>query len=236
MSWVRKKKKYSMPRNMYDSARIEEEGDLMNRYGLKNKKEIWKAKAEIDKLRARAKELITAEEADREELFNRLKKIGFGVNKVADILALDKEDWLKRRLQTVVYEKGLAATPKQARQFIVHGHVTVDGKVVNVPSYVVKVDEEDKIDCKIDVENASGGEEKSKKKKAEEYAEEIKEVDEEESKEKSEKQGKEEDTESESGEKEDKGKSNEEGSSEEKSSEKESKDKKQENKQESEGE
>ncbi len=49
---------------------------------------------------------------------------------------------LERRLQTVAYRKGLAHTPKQARQFITHGHVTVNGQRVSVPSYKVEIDEE----------------------------------------------------------------------------------------------
>ncbi|PSQ42016.1 30S ribosomal protein S4, partial [Halobacteriales archaeon SW_5_68_122] len=63
-----------------------------------------------------------------------------------DVLSLDVTDILERRLQTVAYRNGLGNTPKQARQFIVHGHVTVDGARVNAPSYKVDVAEEDCIE------------------------------------------------------------------------------------------
>ena len=58
------------------------------------------------------------------------------------ILVLKDEDILSRRLQTIVYQKGLAATPKQARQLINHGHIFVDGHKVTVPGYLVLREEE----------------------------------------------------------------------------------------------
>ena len=45
---------------------------------------------------------------------------------------------LERRLDNVVYRLGLATTRRQARQFVNHGHITVDGKRVDIPSYEVK--------------------------------------------------------------------------------------------------
>ncbi len=144
MAWIRKKKRYNKPRNIYDKVRIEEENKLIKEYGLKNKREIWKAEFAIEKIRNQAKKLITAEPEEQKKLFDKLNKLGFKVEKIADILALNKEDWLKRRLQTIVHKK-FANTPKQARQWIVHKHVKINGKAVNVPSYIVKVDEEDKI-------------------------------------------------------------------------------------------
>ena len=60
-----------------------------------------------------------------------------------DVLSLTVEDLLKRRLQTIVFEKGFAKTIYQARQFIVHGHIQVVGKKIDAPSYIVKKEEED---------------------------------------------------------------------------------------------
>ena len=59
-----------------------------------------------------------------------------------DVLLLTVEDILRRRLQTIVFEKGLAKTIYQARQFVVHGHIQVGGKKINAPSYIVKKAEE----------------------------------------------------------------------------------------------
>ncbi len=49
---------------------------------------------------------------------------------------------LERRLDNVVCRMGLAASRAQARQFILHGHVRVRGRKVNIPSYLVNVGEE----------------------------------------------------------------------------------------------
>ena len=62
-----------------------------------------------------------------------------------DVLLLTVEEILKRRLQTIVFEKGLAKTIYQARQFVVHGHIQVGGKKINAPSYIVKRAEEDMV-------------------------------------------------------------------------------------------
>ena len=46
---------------------------------------------------------------------------------------------LERRLDNVVYRLGLASTRSQAKQFVGHGHFTVNGRRVTIPSYAVKV-------------------------------------------------------------------------------------------------
>lgn len=48
---------------------------------------------------------------------------------------------LERRLDNVVYRMGIGASRKESRQIVNHGHVTVNGKTVNIPSYLVKVDD-----------------------------------------------------------------------------------------------
>ena len=146
MSWIRKKKTYSRPRKPFDKARFEEEAIIMKNYGLGKKREIWKAEARIRDVRRIAKSLITANEEEKKILIDKLKRTGLNVSNIADILALKKENWLDRRLQTVIFKKGLAKTAKQARQLITHRHVKVSGKIVNKPSYVVDVNEENKIE------------------------------------------------------------------------------------------
>jgi small subunit ribosomal protein S4 len=146
MSWIRKKKTYSRPRKPFDKARFEEEAVIVKTYGLEKKREIWKAEARIRDIRRIAKTLITASEEEKKVLTDKLKKIGLNVSNIADILALKKENWLERRLQTIAFKKGLAKTAKQARQFITHRHVKVSGKIVNKPGYIVNVNEENKIE------------------------------------------------------------------------------------------
>ena len=138
----RKQKQYSRPRNPFDKTRILAENELKEKYGDKNKKEIWKADAAIGRIRNLAKQLITSSEEDIKDFIKRLQKKGFKVESIAEVLALNKEDWLKRRLQTILTSKGLTTTPKQARQFVVHKHVSIGDQIVNIPSYMVKLEEE----------------------------------------------------------------------------------------------
>ena len=156
---------------VFDKERIVSENKLLERYGLKNKKEVWKVDAKIKYFRDRAKKLITADREEQEVFFNKLKKIGLKVNDVGEVLGLDIEDLLKRRLVTVVWKKKLANTPKQARQLIVHKKITINGRVVNVPSYFVKTDEENKIEFKKKVKKGKVKEKGAEEEKSEEVVE-----------------------------------------------------------------
>jgi small subunit ribosomal protein S4 len=141
----RKHKTYSKPKRPFDKARIDKERELKKEFGLKNKKEIWVAESKIKAIREKAKKMISSPPEEQEVLFKKLRKTGFDVNSIGDVLSLDVRDYLKRRLQTVVVDKKLATTPKSARQLIVHKKVLVNGGVVNSPSYVVTIDLENKI-------------------------------------------------------------------------------------------
>lgn len=144
----RKHKNYSRPKRPFDKARIDEEVVIKKEFGLKNKKEIWKADAKIRLMRGKAKKLITASAEEQEALYVRLQKIGIKVESIADILGLDKTDYLNRRLQTIVAKKGIATTVKTARQMITHKRIKVDGRTIDIPSYIVPIELEDKITLK----------------------------------------------------------------------------------------
>jgi len=98
---------------------------------------------------ARQSRSLTPERAIevQQTLINKLVKLGvLGPDaQFEDVLLLTVEDILKRRLQTLVFEKGFAKTIYQARQLVVHGHIQVRGKKINAPSYIVKNTEEDMI-------------------------------------------------------------------------------------------
>lgn len=144
----RLRKKYKRPKKPFDRERIEFEKELMKKYGLKKKREIWRAEEILRKLRRMARKLAASgEEKLKEELFGRLKRLGIleEIKSTDDVLSLTVEDILKRRLQTVLYIKGLARTPKHARQLIVHGRVSIANRRVVFPSYLVPKEEEDKI-------------------------------------------------------------------------------------------
>jgi small subunit ribosomal protein S4 len=145
-------KRYETPNHPYQEDRIAEESELLGRYGLKNKEELWRAQSELRNYRREARRLIgeaqgdvsAAQEAGR-DFVESLRRHGIldESDDITAVLSLDETDVLERRLQTVAYRKGLGNTTDQARQFISHGHVTVDGARVTRPSYKVPVDEED---------------------------------------------------------------------------------------------
>jgi small subunit ribosomal protein S4 len=144
----RKHKTYSRPKRPFDKARIQEEAEIKKEFGLKNKREIWKADAKIKEIREKAKRLISADESDKRAFFERLKKMGFKVDSISDVLSLDKADYLRRRLQTVLVNKRMAHTMKSARQLVTHKKVLVGTSNINSPSYIVPVDLENKITIK----------------------------------------------------------------------------------------
>lgn len=145
------RKKYTTPPHPWQGARIEEEGKFLKEYGLKNKKEIWKMDSQLRRFKQQAKSLVarSGEQAKKEEtqLIQKLTKLGLvkGEAKMEDILGLTVKDIFDRRLQTHVFNKGLTKSLKQARQFITHGHIFVGDRKITVPSYLVNVDEEEKI-------------------------------------------------------------------------------------------
>ncbi len=143
------KRKWKSPRKRWDAERIREERKLMRIYGLRRKKEIRRAEELVRKLRRRARQLIANPDEEAEKILIR-KAYEMGLVKedatLDDILDITVKDLLERRLQTLVYRKGLARTIKQARQFIVHGHIVVDGQRVVSPGYIVNIDKENSID------------------------------------------------------------------------------------------
>jgi small subunit ribosomal protein S4 len=144
----RQHKTYSKPKRPFDKVRIDEEAEIKKEFGLKNKKEIWKADARIKSIREKAKGLISGSEEEKNSFFDRIRKIGLNVHSISDVLSLDKKDYLKRRLQTVLVDKKMAHTAKGARQLITHKKVSVGGKLVSSPSYIVPTDMENKISLK----------------------------------------------------------------------------------------
>ncbi len=148
----RPKKKYITPGHPWQKARLMEEIQIVGSYGLRNKRELWRHQAMLAKYRRVAKQLLGMPEEQRKklekELLGKLYRLGIvDENATVDtVLSLTVEDILDRRLQTLVYKLGLAKTPHQARQFIVHGHIQVDGQVVRSPGYLVPRGFEEKID------------------------------------------------------------------------------------------
>jgi len=142
------KKKYETPRTRWNKERIEVEKVIIKNFGLKRKKEIYRAQAILRKYRRMGRELTASSDKVKEKLIiGKLIKLGL-LNEGAtldDILSLTVENILDRRLQSILLKKGLANTAKHARQMIVHGHVSINGRKVVYPSYLVLRGEEEKI-------------------------------------------------------------------------------------------
>jgi len=153
MGGIRKllRKKIITPGHPYDKNRIERELPLVGEYGLRNKRELWKARTVLSTARQQARELLALDPDVREkrerELLSRLSRLGVlpHGSDLDSVLALDVRDILNRRLQTIVYKKGLAATPYQSRQFIVHRHIAINGVVATSPSRIITIQEEETI-------------------------------------------------------------------------------------------
>lgn len=120
-------------------------------FGLRTKRELWKARTELSRIRQQARSLLALRQEDRMAkepvLMKSLNKVGLvkSGSTLDDVLNLQLNDLLGRRLQTLVQHKFGFKTPYQARQAVVHGHIVIADRIVNVPSYMVTKEEEDKI-------------------------------------------------------------------------------------------
>ena len=142
------RRKYTTPLRPWDDERIESERKLKMKYGLRRKREVWKAVSVLRKFRGRAREIAASKDSKAEGiLIMRLNRLGILDKdaKLNNVLTLTVEDILKRRMQTIVFEKGLANTAKQARQLINHGHIAIDGRKFIFPNALVTREMEPKI-------------------------------------------------------------------------------------------
>jgi len=145
------KKKYSTPTHPWQKIRIEEEIALKREFGLRNKREIWGMTSVLKNFKGQLKKLsaMSGAQAEKEKEQLRTKLLSLGLitsdSPLDSVLGLEAKDIMERRLQTVLFRKNLARSIDQARQFIVHRHVSVAGKKVTAPSYMVSVIEESQI-------------------------------------------------------------------------------------------
>ena len=137
------RKKYARPKKPFDKARIETEKKTKENFGLRRKKEIWRAEGIVRDFRRRARALqAKGNEKDEKALIDKINKLGILAKRLDDVLQIGLDDILSRRLQTIIFKKGLANSIKQARQFITHEHIAIGDKTITSPSYLVKVEEE----------------------------------------------------------------------------------------------
>jgi small subunit ribosomal protein S4 len=152
----KKSKSFETPKHPWQEARMASEVQLVKAYGLRNKREVWKAASKLRMYRSEARTLLASaanaqergleghEKTQSEEILSKL--IRYGIIKqdadIDDILSLKTENILERRLQTQVLRLGLSRTVTQARQFITHGHIAVNGRKATIPGMLVSREDE----------------------------------------------------------------------------------------------
>jgi len=147
------RKIYESPRTPWDAQRLVEEAELIKVYGLRNKHAVWKSHSLLRGFRRRARDIMAMKalagetihtKRETDALLGMLKRYGMIKDdaNLNDVLRMTVENIIERRLQTQVFRQGLAHSIRQARQFVVHGHISIDGRRVTVPSYLVPFSEE----------------------------------------------------------------------------------------------
>ena len=145
------RKIFRRPRQIWTTEQLSSELFLIGSYGLRSKSELWKAQTKVADIRNQARELLalTIEQRQTQEtkLLNFLHKVGLVKESATldDVLNLKLEDILERRLQTIIMKKGISKSPQQSRQLVVHGHVSIGDRIINIPGYIVKKEEEPQI-------------------------------------------------------------------------------------------
>lgn len=140
------RKKYETPSQPWDSVRIQQEHELKEKYGLKTLRELWMPKSEIRRTRKNIREVLSGKSSERtgKEIIAKLNRYNVVKSDATldDLLVIDVTALLERRLQTIVFRKGLAKTMKQARQLTAHGLISINGKRVASPGHLVLASEE----------------------------------------------------------------------------------------------
>ncbi len=147
----KQKKKYVAPKKPFDSDRFEQELQLIGTYGLRNKRELWKHRTILSHYRRNARQMQALTPSERElqerELITKLTRIGILTAEptLDRVLDLTLADLLERRLQTIVFRKGLASSMHHSRQLVTHGHIALDGARVNTPQRIITAAEEERL-------------------------------------------------------------------------------------------
>lgn len=146
------------PRRPFEKERLDQELKLLGEYGLRCKREIWRVQLALAKIRKAARELLTLDPKDPKRLFEgpallrqmtRYGLLGEDEKELDFVLQLTTQKLLDRRLQTKVLKQGLAKSIHHARVLIKQRHIRVGKQLVNVPSFLVRVDSEKHIDFAI---------------------------------------------------------------------------------------
>ncbi|KAJ1687139.1 hypothetical protein LUZ63_018529 [Rhynchospora breviuscula] len=159
-------KTFKKPRRPYEKERLDAELKLVGEYGLRCKRELWRVQYALSRIRNAARELLTLDEKNPKRIFEgeallrRMKRYGLldeGQDKLDYVLALTVENFLSRRLQTIVFKRGMAKSIHHARVLIRQRHIRVGRQLVNVPSFMVRVESENHIGFSLTSPFGGGG-------------------------------------------------------------------------------
>jgi len=148
-------KTYKTPRRPYEKERLDAELKLCGEYGLRCKREIWRVQLALAKIRKAARGLMTLDPKDPRRLFEGQalvdRLVSFGLlgedeRELDFVLQMSTSKLMERRLQTKVFRTGMAKSIHHARVLIKQRHIRVGKQLVNVPSFLVRVDSEKLID------------------------------------------------------------------------------------------
>ncbi|ETO15091.1 ribosomal protein S9, partial [Reticulomyxa filosa] len=142
-TWVQNR----TPRRPFEKERLDSELNLVGEYGLKNKRELRRVQLTVARIRSAARKLLTLPQDDPRRVFEgaalcrRLNRVGIlsdEQNRLEYVLSIKVEDFLKRRLQTLVKEIATTKSVHHARVLIYQRHIVVGKQVVKSPSFLVR--------------------------------------------------------------------------------------------------
>ena len=142
------------PKKPFDKDRLINELRIVGYYGLRNKREMWRVQLTLAKLRKAARQLLTLPQDDPrrqfegDALITRIVRLGLlreNERKLDYVLGLTINQFMERRLQTLVAQRGLAKSVHEARVFIRQRHIAIGKQMVNIPSFMVRTTSENHI-------------------------------------------------------------------------------------------
>jgi len=156
---------FRKPKRPFEKERLDTELKCIGEYGLKNKREVWRVQYALARIRTAARVLLTLDEKDETRIFQgeamlrRMQRLGLlsdAERKLDYILGLTTAKIMERRLQTKVFKHGLAKSIHHARVLIRQRHIRVGKQIVNIPSFLVRVESEKHIDFSLTSPLGSG--------------------------------------------------------------------------------